>query len=64
MLIPSTGIKVYLVLIDIPIITMTAEAMKGDSGKCLKAGMNDYIPKPTKRDVVFKIIKKWCWEKQ
>lgn len=44
---------------DIPIIAMTAEAMKGDEEKCLAAGMNDYIPKPIKRDKVYSIVKKW-----
>lgn len=46
---------------DIVIVAMTSEAMKGDREKFLKAGMNDYIPKPIKRDIVFKIIKKWCF---
>jgi CheY-like chemotaxis protein len=44
----------------IPIVAMTAEAMKGDREKCIQAGMNDYIPKPIKREVIFKIIQKWC----
>jgi len=43
----------------IPIIAMTAESMEGDQEKCLAAGMNDYISKPIKRDIVFQIVKKW-----
>ena len=45
---------------NIPIIAMTAETMKGDREKCLEAGMNDYISKPIKREVVFEMVKKWC----
>jgi PAS domain S-box-containing protein len=48
---------------DIPIIAMTANALKGDREKCFEAGMNDYISKPIKREVVFEMIKKWVIEK-
>ncbi len=44
---------------DIPIIAMTANAMKGDKELCLDAGMNDYVTKPIKREVVFQILERW-----
>ncbi|MGB3223196.1 MAG: response regulator [Desulforhopalus sp.] len=44
---------------DIPIVAMTANAMKGDRELCLDAGMNDYITKPIKRDIVFQVLEKW-----
>ena len=43
----------------VPIIAMTAHAMKGDREKCIEAGMNDYISKPIKREIVFEILEKW-----
>jgi len=46
---------------DVPIIAMTAAAMKEDQEKCLKAGMNDYITKPIKREIVFNTVKKWIF---
>lgn len=45
--------------LDIPIIAMTANAMKGDREICIEAGMNDYISKPIKRELVFQILEKW-----
>jgi len=43
----------------IPIVAMTAHAMKGDREMCLEAGMDDYITKPIKREVVFEVLEKW-----
>jgi PAS domain S-box-containing protein len=47
----------------IPIVAMTAHAMKGDSQKCLDAGMDDYMAKPIKREVVFAMVNKWVIER-
>jgi two-component system, sensor histidine kinase and response regulator len=44
---------------NIPIVAMTAHAMKGDRERCLDAGMDDYIAKPIKRELVFAMIEKW-----
>ncbi len=44
---------------DVPIIAMTAHAMKGDREKCLESGMNDYIAKPIDPDILFSILAKW-----
>lgn len=42
-----------------PIVAITAHAMQGDYEKCIHAGMDDYIPKPIKMDVLAKLLEKW-----
>jgi PAS domain S-box-containing protein len=44
---------------DIPIIAMTANAMKGDQEKCLECGMNDYISKPIDFQLLARKLERW-----
>ena len=44
---------------EIPIIAMTAHAMRGDKEKCLAVGMNDYISKPIDIDALVLVLQRW-----
>jgi len=49
-------------LARIPIIAMTAKAMRGDQEKCMAAGASDYIAKPIEVDKLLSLIRVWTFQ--
>ena len=44
---------------QVPIVAMTAYGMTDDRRKCLEAGMNDYVAKPVRREILEQILDRW-----
>jgi CheY-like chemotaxis protein len=44
----------------LPLIAMTANALRGDREACIAAGMNDYLTKPLSLDALRRTLENWC----
>ncbi|HXM35834.1 MAG TPA: response regulator, partial [Pyrinomonadaceae bacterium] len=49
---------------DLPIIALTAKAMKADRDRCLEVGASDYISKPLDLDQLFSLLRVWLYRRE
>lgn len=57
------AIKQQEPLTNIPIIALTAKAMKGDRDRCIEAGASDYIMKPVDNEQLLSLLRVWLCQR-
>ncbi len=45
-----------------PVIALTASLAEQDRGRCLAAGMDDYLVKPVSQEALIRVLDRWLWE--